>query len=63
MGILIKTIHDHLEGIYGDTPPSLADFAPEGVFEPIRPEELQEAVKQGKRGKSIGEDGTSLELL
>ncbi|CAE7381271.1 Ank3 [Symbiodinium necroappetens] len=58
-----KSIHDHLEGIYGDTPPDLTDFEPEGCFEPIRPEELHEAVRQGKRGKSVGEDGTSLELI
>ena len=58
-----KSIHDHLESIYGSTPPTLNDFEPEGVFQPILPEELQEAVKQGKRGKSVGEDGTSLELI
>ncbi|CAE6970182.1 unnamed protein product [Symbiodinium sp. KB8] len=58
-----KTIHDHLAGIYGDKPPDLSDFEPEGCFEPIRPEELHEAVRQGKRGKSVGEDGTSLELI
>ncbi|CAE7946668.1 unnamed protein product, partial [Symbiodinium sp. KB8] len=58
-----KTIHDHLEGIYGQTGPGLTDFQPEGEFRPISPEELQEAVRQGKKGKSVGEDGTSLELL
>ena len=58
-----KSIHDHLESIYGRTPPTLNDFEPEGVFQPILPEELHMAVKQGKRGKSVGEDGTSLELI
>ncbi|CAE7462659.1 unnamed protein product [Symbiodinium necroappetens] len=58
-----KSIHDHLEGIYGDRQPDLTDFRPEGSFEPITPGELQEAIRQGKRGKSVGEDGTSLELL
>ncbi|CAE7946760.1 Ank3 [Symbiodinium sp. KB8] len=58
-----KSIHEHLEGIYGNSPPDLTDFQPEGSFEPISPEELQTAIQQGKRGKSVGEDGTSLELV
>ena len=58
-----KCIHEHLEGIYGKTEPELTDFKPEGDFYPISPEELRDAIRQGKKGKSVGEDGTSLELL
>ena len=58
-----KCIHEHLEGIYGHTHPDLSDFDPVGIFHPITPDELHQAVNQGKKGKSIGEDGTSLELL
>ena len=58
-----KSIHDHLQKIYGSSPPGLTDFTPSTSFIPITPEELQEAVKNGKKGKSVGEDGTSLELI
>ena len=58
-----QVVHDHLAGIYstGQVVPPMGPW--EGAVEPFTMEELEMALARGKKGKAVGVDGTSQELL
>ena len=57
-------VHDHLKGIYQGQGQGLRDVTPlQGPFDAFSAGELQVALGQLRRGKSVGKDLTSTELL
>ena len=58
-----KVVHDHLAKIYttGQVMPPLGAW--EGTVEPFTMEELEASLARGKKGKAVGVDLTSHELL
>ncbi|CAE7333489.1 pol [Symbiodinium necroappetens] len=58
-----QVVHDHLAGIYttGQIVPPLGPW--DGPIDPFTMEELEFALSKGKKGKAVGVDQTSQELL